>query len=76
MIVYMPLLNEGANCWRPVAAEQVGSDTYRILEKRPEKETWPVSTGDIVRCEPRKFADGLDGLVVVVPDTDLPPPIS
>ena len=76
MIIYIPLLSEGTNCWRPTQAEQVGSDTYRIVEARPSGEEWPVATGDVVRCELRRFADGFDGLVVIIPETDLPPPIS
>ena len=76
LIIFIPLLNEGTDCWRPIEAEQVGSDTYRIVGAKPEDELWPVAAGEVVRCERRRFADGFEGLVVVVTETDFPSPIS
>jgi hypothetical protein len=76
LVIYVPLLNEGTDCWRPVEAEQVRGDTYRIVGPKPEDETWPVAAGDVVRCERRRFADGFGGLVVVISESDLPSPVS
>jgi hypothetical protein len=28
LVIYIPLLNEGTDCWRPIEAEHVGTDTY------------------------------------------------
>ena len=74
--IYMPLLNEGTDCWRPIEAEQVGIDTYRITGSKPEDEDWPVSKGDVVRCEQRSFADGSEGLVVIHSEQSPPQGIS
>ncbi len=73
MVVYLPLLNEGKPCWRPVEAERVEKDSYRILGNKPADEQWPVAKGDIVHCELRRFADGYEGLVVILPPASLPP---
>lgn len=73
MVIYLPLLNEGTSCWRPVEAERVQEDSYRILGTKPEDEEWPVATGDIVRCELRRFSDGFEGLVVILQPRGLPP---
>jgi hypothetical protein len=69
VIIYIPVLNEGGPCWRPVEAEHISGDTYRITEKKPEGERWPVRTGDTVRCESRRFSDDLDCLVAIIPGT-------
>jgi hypothetical protein len=76
LVVYIPLLNKATECWSPVEAEPVGSDTYRIGGSKPKDEEWPVAAGEVVRCERRRFADGFEGLVVIIPDTELPLPIS
>lgn len=73
MVIYLPLLNEATPCWRPVEAQQVEGNSYRISGIKPEDEDWPVATGDIVRCEPRRFSDGFEGLVVILPPRGLPP---
>ena len=75
MVIYIPLLNEGAPCWRPVEAEHVEGNQYRILTEQPEGERWPVATGDVVRCEPRRFSDDLDCLVAILPNTPAPPSV-
>ena len=51
--IYIPLLNEGTDVWRPVEAEQVGGDQYRIVGQRPADENWPFAQNQIVRCEMR-----------------------
>jgi hypothetical protein len=65
LLIYIPLLNEGTDCWRPIEAEQVGNDTYRIVGSKPEDEEWPIAAGEVVRCERRRFVDGSEGLVVI-----------
>ncbi len=56
--VHVELLDEGTQCWRPVLAEPLGDDRYRLIGEQPEDETWPFSVGDIVRCEMRELSDG------------------
>jgi hypothetical protein len=67
MRVYVPLFNEGTPVWRPVDAEHLGDDRYRIVQEKPKDEDWPVASGQIVQCTPHRFADGTVGLVVTVP---------
>jgi hypothetical protein len=38
--LHMPLPGEGVDVWRPVEAEVVGDDTYRVLGPVPEDEIW------------------------------------
>ena len=70
MVIFIPLLNEGTNCWRPVEAEKVGADTYRILGFKPEDEEGPVATGEVVRCKTYRFSSGSESLVAVTPVND------
>jgi hypothetical protein len=65
--IFVPLLNEGTNVWRPVEAEHLGDDRYRIMQEQPEDEDWPVALGQIVQCTPHRFADGAVGLVAMIP---------
>jgi hypothetical protein len=75
VVIYIPLMNEGTPCWRPVEAEPIDRDHYRILTEQPQDEHWPVATGDVVRCEPRRFSDDLDCLVAILPNTPAPPTV-
>lgn len=62
--IYVALIDEGTDCWRPVAAEQMQGNLYRILGRIPDGERWRFQPGEVVRCEQRSFQDG-DGLVAV-----------
>ncbi|OZC01679.1 hypothetical protein [Rubricoccus marinus] len=67
--IYLPLLNEGTDCWRPVEATKVGPDHFRIVSERPEDEEWPYRSGEVVRCRWRQFQDdeGWEVVAVVPP---------
>jgi hypothetical protein len=52
-IVYVALLDEGVDTWRPVQAEHLGDDLYRLNGERPDDEVWPFLPGDVVRCQVR-----------------------
>ena len=54
--VYVPLLNEGVDAWRPVQAEHVGGDVYRLTGQKPDGESWPFAVGDLVRCKERTLS--------------------
>ena len=54
--VYVALLNEGVDVWRPVQAEHVGGDLYRLTGEQPDDETWPFAVGDVVRCKERTLS--------------------
>lgn len=62
--IYIALQDEGTETWRPVSAEQVYNDVYRITSVRTdETEKWEFNTGDLVRCCERRFAGGDQALV-------------
>lgn len=63
--IYVALLNEGTDCWRPVEASLQGDGLYLLSGSIPELEEWEFSPGATVRCEEKKFADGEVGLVAV-----------
>ena len=63
--IYVALLDESVEVWRPVDATHVDADSYRILgvNEAPEDERWEFEEGTLVRCRARSFADGSAGLV-------------
>ena len=56
--IYVALLNEDVDVWRPVEAEREG-DFFRIIGAMPETEEWSFRSGALVRCEARELSDGL-----------------
>jgi hypothetical protein len=59
VVILVELLDEGVECWRPVAAQRLSEDTYRIVDPVPEGETWQFQPGQIVRCKRRRLSDGV-----------------
>jgi hypothetical protein len=64
--VFMPLLDEGVEVWRPVEAEALPSGWYRIksINEQPDNETWAFDTNGVVVCQHRQLSGG-EALVVV-----------
>ncbi len=59
--VYVALLDEGVNVWRPALALPVDETTYVLLrpdDYDPDDETWEFPPGSIVACETRRVRDG------------------
>jgi len=60
--IYVYLLGEGVDVWRPVDAVRVGESLYRITsdcsDQRFAEESWQFVTGDVVRCTRRELAEG------------------
>jgi hypothetical protein len=58
--IYVALLDEGVDVWRPVLAERISLDCFRItgVNADPEDEHWEFQTGDVVRCEFRQLSEG------------------
>ena len=44
MRVFVALLNEGTEVWRPADAEPLGGDLYRLLGTVPDDESWQFLT--------------------------------
>ena len=66
--IYVYLLNEGSDAWRPVKAKKIGLNRYEIIgidNYDPSDEEWQFLPGDIVQCAEKKFADSKSGLVAV-----------
>jgi hypothetical protein len=61
--IYLPLRDEGTECWRPVDALKITDDVYEICGMQPDDEDWKFPAGSQVRCQPHKFSDGTTGLV-------------
>ena len=63
--IYVALLDEATDVWRPVDAEHLGDDLYRIESANadPEDEHWEFQQGEVVRCRPTVLSDGAQSLV-------------
>jgi len=66
--IYVRLLGEGTEVWRPVDARQQSSGVYRIVGTNPDPsdESWEFTTGDVVKCEDRLFSGGTRGLAAIL----------
>jgi hypothetical protein len=60
--VYIRLLHENVDVWRPVEATPLGTALYLLPEAAPPDEVWAFTPGSVVRCTERD----LDGGVVLV----------
>jgi hypothetical protein len=58
--IYVALLDEGTDVWRPVQAELCGAGHFRIVSANPDPqdERWEFPSGAVVRCERRKLSGG------------------
>jgi hypothetical protein len=58
--IFVGLLGEGVDVWRPVQAEHVQGNVYRIKEQPYDRtvETWQFEPGDAVVCEMIESSDG------------------
>jgi hypothetical protein len=57
--IYVELLDEAVDVWRPVSAVEEAPGIYRLPATSPVDETWAFEPGRAVRCEPRELSDGL-----------------
>ena len=48
--IHVYLLDEGVDVWRPVLAQHLRDDLYRIVVSPPDGEVWEFNHGDVVRC--------------------------
>jgi hypothetical protein len=63
--IYMYLLDEGIRVWRPVQAETLGDNLYRVVGPVPDDEVWEFPPGATVRGQMKTFSEGHEGLVAV-----------
>ena len=58
--IYVALLDEGTDVWRPVEAEELRDGLFRIFSENsmPDDERWEFPQGAIVRCERRRLSEG------------------
>lgn len=58
--IYVALLNEGVDVWRPVQARPLGHGLFRIVgvDADVSDECWQFPAGAVVRCEDRVFSEG------------------
>jgi hypothetical protein len=55
--IYVRLLDEGVDVWRPVRAEPLGGNLYRLAATPvPDTETWEFSPGAVVVTQIRLLA--------------------
>jgi hypothetical protein len=56
--VYVYLLGASVDVWRPVAAEKVGPNLFRLSGPVPDGESWQFQPGEVVYCEERALSGG------------------
>jgi len=67
-VVYVRLLEEGTDVWRPVRATALPDGTFELTEPEgydPQAELWEFPPHARVKCVAKNFADGAKGLVAV-----------
>jgi hypothetical protein len=68
VVVYVRLLDEGTDVWRPVRAKRLPNGTFELGEPEdydPETELWEFLPHARVKCVATNFAGGRKGLVAV-----------
>jgi hypothetical protein len=57
--IYVKLLEEAVDVWRPVEARYLYGSVYRIADEPPDTtETWQFAPGSLVLCRPLDLGDG------------------
>ena len=56
--IYVALMNEDVEVWRPVRATPMGKHRYRLPNDAPEGETWEFAPGATVVAEERPLSEG------------------
>jgi hypothetical protein len=65
--IYIRLLEEGTEVFRPTAAEPIGSQFFKVLRTAnydEEDEVWEFAPGSAVECERRQL-EGAEVLVAI-----------
>ena len=57
--IYVRLLDEDVDVWRPIKAERLDGAVYRIVDQSvPENERWEFGPGASVVVQSKQFDDG------------------
>ena len=58
--IYVALVDEGTEVYRPVKAEKVDEKTFKIVSKNvdPKDEKWEFNMGDVVVCYEKELMNG------------------
>ena len=59
-IIYVKILNEDINVWKPINAILIGENTYEIIDEDDEIE---FKNGEIVKVKKKIFSDKTEGLI-------------
>ena len=60
--IYVRLLDEGVDVWRPVEAEKISDGVYQLVGvQNNSDEKWEFESGSIVRVEKRPLVGGVEG---------------
>lgn len=65
--IYVLILNEGIDVWRPVDALQISEGIYKIAESNQydaSDEEWEFRPGDIVLCQERSLDSRIELVAV------------
>lgn len=65
--IYIALLSEGVDVWRPVKATKLSENVFQIISENQNStdEVWEFGTGDLVRCTQKVFANDEIHLVAI-----------
>jgi len=64
--IFVELMEEGVEVYRPVQATSLGGGLYRIESLQSDQsEVWRFATGSVVRCRPTRFDGGEVGLLAI-----------
>jgi hypothetical protein len=61
--IYMPLLKEGTDAWRPINVTPLQGGVYMVEGPMPDGETWLFTPGTVIQIKWKKFADGQSRLI-------------
>jgi hypothetical protein len=59
-LIYVPIVGEGVDVWRPVPGQHLGGSIYRLLDSAVvgDGEVWEFPPGAIVCCASRTLSGG------------------
>jgi hypothetical protein len=63
--IFVQLLEEGTEVWKPVKAEKLNDGLYTITSINNFNEIWEFNSGQTVKCITKTFADGTSWLVAI-----------